>query len=108
MKSWYKQMAEKSWDTSIHDVINERFEKQQEEANIKIARTCWRKHVVTQDTLTDFVLANEYMDFLEFLEDELDGGIEELRLYQRKFFKQQAQARTKFELDFSSPKKLAS
>lgn len=48
------------------------------------------------DAQSWFILGNEYMDFIEFLQDEL--GYEELKEMQDKFFNRQAKSMLKVKL----------
>jgi hypothetical protein len=90
---------------NIHAKINEKEAQADEIVNVYNSRHSFATpRDLYNDANANFVLANEYMDFQEFLENEL--GREELKELQGKFFKQEAIAADRAYKKFSkNPKK---
>lgn len=89
---------------NVHAKINEKEAQDEEIINVYNSRHSFATpRNPFSDANANFVLANEYLDFVEFLQDEL--GIEELKELQRKFFKQEAIASERAYKKFSKPNK---
>lgn len=74
---------------SVHKKINEKQAQIEENVDVYNSRHSFASPVDKyHDSNANFVLANEYLDFIEFLQNEL--GLDELKNLQRKFFKQQS------------------
>jgi len=88
---------------NVHAKINEKQAQAEEIVNVYDSRHSFATpRNLYNDANANFVLANEYMDFVEFLQDEL--GLDELKELQRKFFKQEAIAADKAYAKFSGVK----